>query len=1060
MAESGSESFESEDENPTKKQKFDEDADYELQDSGEEVANHSDDSDLEDQPLSTRKKAINTNSIKVKNNVEEEEYESEEDDEPKERKPTRKKALKVINYDDDDDDDDADEESEEEEKPKSKKKSKYDEDEEYEPEKEDLARYSRRARKQVNFDDSMFFDSDASSGEEEEYRPRVSRAREKRVVEPTYSSDSDDLATREEVPEGERVPLGEKEQELPEDEEELDVCWNRFILFSRFVASTKEKTAKGGKLSELLLEAWNPYRADKTKVAAFLQLLQQHCKFPKAMLEIQHSALQTCLKRVAKLEALLGGKAVLGRNVPKRLVKSMGGTQGPGSRWRLFHAFCLKQGVNPYLATPATVAAFVTGVLVVRGEEGVWPGDAGYYPPGTAHHALPRPEGAKGKAEAAGRPEFLPHNVAALCRHLGPYLRLVQEQDLSALLDSPEVAAVLEAAVAASRGLAPPATALAWRLTPRYTYSRYTAEPHSKGFWQHGLVRRVVRDVKEGVLGLEAAAWELGLTPDMLGSAVARAAKVQGDLTVQQYTGLEFGAEEQYWGERTNTQLLENVRQRKVDLDTAAFQTGVTLREVRERAGDIKTEEEVKEEKEREKEEQEKLRQKAVPSSKPKLSDLQQQIKVAEKNEANLSEYERMRLENMRERQAMLDMLNIEEDKEEAMAGLPARASRKIDYGVRDKSARIRRQVEKGGAGWGELGEEGGVRHSPPWVGRWWVAGCQADPPRREEAVTGLLVCRGQDAATAARSIYRMRGELVEEEEEGRVGEVEWGARRLSPAQPTAGGRLTTLGTWRQFSCFGDEQGMVGLHLAGRSVLLWPHAASVTRAAMADQGRAVLTASLDGTVRLVDLVADKVAVEGDFGEREVRWVEEEGREGWLVDLGEEVVRVDRRERVTSSLLTLESSEVAVGTMGLHPSLPHLCLARGSSLLLYDVRSTKAPLSTSTAPSPVLQASWAPSGRHLLTRGAGGLAVWGAEVQSTVLEWGGGEEHRGVGVGAAWCPWGAGEVVVVPSTVTRGKGRDPGGRATLPCILAVEITRCRLPSLQFLTLSCLQRCGGG
>jgi len=317
MAESGSESHESEDEKPTKKQKLDEDADYELKSNGEEKEHHSvrvseDDSDIEDKPLSARKKAINTNSIK--NNVEEEEYESEEDDETKERKPTRKKAQKAMSYDLDDDDDDADEESEEEEEPRSKKRSKYDEDDEYEPEKEDLARYSRRARKQVNFDDSMFFDSDASSGEEEEYRPRVSRAREKRVVEPTYSSDSDDLATGGEGAEEERVPLGEKEQKLPEDEEELDVCWNRFVLFSRFVASTKEKTAKGGKLSELLVEAWNPFKADKTKVAAFLQLLQHHCKFPKAMLAIQHSALQTCLKRVAKLEALLGGKALLGRN--------------------------------------------------------------------------------------------------------------------------------------------------------------------------------------------------------------------------------------------------------------------------------------------------------------------------------------------------------------------------------------------------------------------------------------------------------------------------------------------------------------------------------------------------------------------------------------------------------------------------------------------------------------------------------------------------------------------------------------------------------------------------
>ena len=57
-------------------------------------------------------------------------------------------------------------------------------------------------------------------------------------------------------------------------------------------------------------------------------------------------------------------------------------------------------------------------------------------------------------------------------------------------------------------------------------YARYTLEEHSKGFWQHGLVRRILDDVRGGSLGIEAAAWQLAVTPEMVWSAMGTSQKV------------------------------------------------------------------------------------------------------------------------------------------------------------------------------------------------------------------------------------------------------------------------------------------------------------------------------------------------------------------------------------------------------------------------------------------------------------------------------------------------------------------------------------------------------
>ena len=47
-------------------------------------------------------------------------------------------------------------------------------------------------------------------------------------------------------------------------------------------------------------------------------------------------------------------------------------------------------------------------------------------------------------------------------------------------------------------------------------------------------------------------------------------------MTVQQYQELGLGEEEQFWEERSNQELLEGVRQRKVELEAAAYQVNQT----------------------------------------------------------------------------------------------------------------------------------------------------------------------------------------------------------------------------------------------------------------------------------------------------------------------------------------------------------------------------------------------------------------------------------------------------------------------------------------------------
>ena len=86
-----------------------------------------------------------------------------------------------------------------------------------------------------------------------------------------------------------------------------------------------------------------------------------------------------------------------------------------------------------------------------------------------------------------------------------------------------------------------------------------------------------------------------------------------------------------------------------------------------------------------------------------------------------------MRLENMRKRQDMLKMLNMDEDKEDIAELAPKKVSQKVDYGVGEKSSRLKRIANTALTnGASAPSEKAGRVRSPAWVGWWWAAGGEA----------------------------------------------------------------------------------------------------------------------------------------------------------------------------------------------------------------------------------------------------------------------------------------------------------------------------------------------
>merc|ERR1719370_2838689 len=110
--------------------------------------------------------------------------------------------------------------------------------------------------------------------------------------------------------------------------------------------------------------------------------------------------------------------------------------------------------------------------------------------------------------------------------------------------------------------------------------------------------------------------------------------------------------------------VLEKVREREVSVETMAAEWGVSRAEIVRRCGAVKTDQKL--EAERKLRQLEKFEEKVQNAGfVKKESHLEKQIAQAERRKDELSPYEKMRLENMKERQALLEQLDIDQEKKE-----------------------------------------------------------------------------------------------------------------------------------------------------------------------------------------------------------------------------------------------------------------------------------------------------------------------------------------------------------------------------------------------------------
>merc|ERR1712013_418332 len=248
---------------------------------------------------------------------------------------------------------------------------------------------------------------------------------------------------------------------------------------------------------------------------------------------------------------------------------------------------------------------------------------------------------------------------------------------------------------------------LVLKISPNHSYSKVLTNYSKELFWGRKFTENILIDVRNKALPVSVAASGLGVTSEMIYFAINKdiyappSDKFDQDnptevIAVADYWSLGYGTREEFWWEQSIVDLLQDVRNRNISVEKVAALTGVSRNEVLGRCGGVKDEKEVEAERkiERFAAEQKKLQESLIV--KQKKSPLEIQIEMAENNIGNLSDYEKMRLKNMKERFALLKSLNMDKEKNEMNILRPQKKSHKVKEVVelRGKSARVKRRSQ------------------------------------------------------------------------------------------------------------------------------------------------------------------------------------------------------------------------------------------------------------------------------------------------------------------------------------------------------------------------------
>ena len=251
-------------------------------------------------------------------------------------------------------------------------------------------------------------------------------------------------------------------------------------------------------------------------------------------------------------------------------------------------------------------------------------------------------------------------------------------------------------------------------LLPYYNYTRVRIDgKHSEeGYWASSFLKKALHDLRRDALSLHAAAKDLGVTPEMLHNAKCEIYTSVFDekknklLSLSEFVGNDFGSKSQYWKDSKMQGLLAEVRHRRIPIEVLAFKIGVSRSKVDLKCGGVKSLKEIEAEEELERIQRIKQQEEAA-ENRIKTTHLDRQIMDAEDNEEDLCEYERQRLANLRERKALMEMLDMAGDRNEikklnriiqrpgSKEGIEAGVEDEKKTPIREKSARILKQQER-----------------------------------------------------------------------------------------------------------------------------------------------------------------------------------------------------------------------------------------------------------------------------------------------------------------------------------------------------------------------------
>ena len=433
------------------------------------------------------------------------------------------------------------------------------------------------------------------------------------------------------------------------------------------------------------------------------------------------------------------------------------------------------------------------------------------------------------------------------------------------------------------------------------------------------------------------------------------------------------------------------MREREIAVENMSAEWGVSRAEIVRRCGAVKTDQELEDE--RKLRQLEKFERKVQHAGfVKKESHLEKQIAQAERNLDHLSAYEKMRLENMKERQALLEQLDIDQERKEiaeerqkSMIFAP-----KEEVERRAPSARVKALKERNN----KLQDEQKMLESacfyrkqwvsPKWIGQWIPLPITYRPqdsavkiankclevkvkdlPTKCSVPGGMLKIeeiqekhrRLHSSKATLESVVAETYEVVDEPTYTTSGNVLAKLKMTSESVVTTS-TITSMETYWDFVGFGTADGGVGVHVGSSNISWRPHNAEVTGIAFCGESSdlGILSSSLDGAVRRSYLARQSVLLEYREDDSAIGCMVKRNGSEFLLGCDSTVRLLDLRRRKVTTLLRQGGSRI-----GVHPTDANL-ISVGACI--FDLRQPKNSLLKLHSTISSLQ--WSPtSGEHLL-----------------------------------------------------------------------------------------------